>query len=73
MEYERRYWIHSKVPTGYGVTKYKKFRPNVIHESEYEKLKELHNEGKSPKELAILFGCSPYSILKTLKLINSES
>jgi len=72
MEYEKKFWLNSKVPTGFNYSRPKRIKPRAIHESEYERLKDLRDEGKSPKELALLFGCSKHSVISTLKHIDPK-
>lgn len=72
MEFEKKYWIRSKVPTGYTYNKPKITKRKAIHESELGRLKEMRDQGKSVKELSILCGCSTFSVIKTLKEIESQ-
>jgi hypothetical protein len=71
MEFERKHWLRSQVPTGYSHMKAHSFRSKAIHESEYNNLEKLHKDGRPTKEIAKLFGCSEHSVKVTLKHIES--
>ena len=63
MEYEKKFWIRSRVPTGLGGWPKKKKR-KIVSEESYEYIKQLSDEGKSLQEIANLMGCSWVTIRK---------
>ena len=71
MEFEKKYWLRSQVPTGYVYNKAKITKKKAIHDDEIDRLKELRDQGKTVKEISVLYGCSASSIIKTLREIES--
>lgn len=71
MERENQFWIQSHLPTGYGFQRPKYVRQKVIPESEYDTVKGMRSEGKSPKDIAIKYCCSTHSVNKVLKAIGT--
>ena len=69
MEYERKHWLRSSVPTGYKNMVAHSFRSKAIHESEFENLSKLRKQGMAIKDIAKIFGCSGHTIMTTLKHI----
>lgn len=66
MEYERRFWVQSQVPTGYKASRQKSSRPRAIPECEYDYLKRLRSEGSSLSEISRLMGCSTQTVRTVL-------
>lgn len=71
MEYERKHWLRSSVPTGYKNMAPHSYRPKAICESEYDNLKNLRDKGVKIDEIARMFGCSAHTIRTTIKHIDS--
>lgn len=63
MEYEKKFWIRSHVPTGLGGWPKRK-KKKLIPEESHAYIKQLLDEGKSFKEVAALMGCSWITIRK---------
>ena len=73
MEYENQFWMQSHLLTGYSFRKNRTTRRKVIAESDYEYLKQKNEEGLSPKEIALHFGCSAQTVKNVLRQLNSAA
>lgn len=68
MEYEKKFWIKSHVPTGLGMWPKRKKR-KVIREEHYKDIKKLLDDGKTFKEIGLIMGVSWHTIKKIKEIL----
>lgn len=63
MEYEKKFWIKSRVPT--GLSKWPKAKKrHIIPVESHQQIKQLLDEGKTFQDVALMMGCSAATIRK---------